>query len=189
MERSNVIVLLIILLVLIVAGWFVYQSMNPSGDAKDSEATKSLVGAAGEEGQVDYKDLEGNTIDLEQYAGRIRVVNSWATWTPFSKEELKYLDILASELPAEEGVVLAINRAEQAVKVKALINKIGPLDNIVFVQDTTDHFYNSVDGFAMPETIFYDRYGKVVFHKRGHMTLDEMRVYLNAARESNNDNK
>lgn len=32
-----------------------------------------------------------------------------------------------------------------------------------------------IGGFLMPETIFVDSGGHIVFHKRGPMTLEEMR--------------
>lgn len=187
MNRSNLPILIVMLGILLVAGFFTYVVMHKTGDAKDSEATRSLVGKDGEDTKIAYQDLSGESIGLDQYAGKIRIVNSWATWSPLSAEELKNLNTLASELDSSEGVVIAINRSESAAKTKAYLSRLGQLDNIVFVQDQTDAFYDSIEGFAMPETIFYDKTGKIVFRKRGPMQLDEMREKLENIRNISTD--
>lgn len=179
--KANLLTGLVIVAVIAVAAFFAWQSMHPGENATNSEAARALSGSA-DETRILYTDLDGNPIDLSQYAGKVRVVNSWATWCPFCVNELPDFGTLAAEIPPEEGVVIAINRAEPGAKAQAFLNKLTGLEAIVFVKDESDTFYESVGGFAMPETIFYRADGSIAVHKRGHMTLEEMREHYQTAR-------
>lgn len=178
--KSTFITIGIITSILLIVGWFTYQALNPAEDASNSEAARALVGDS-EDSSVGYTDLDGNPIDLQQYAGKIRVVNSWATWCPFCVEELKDFERLASA-SGEDTVVIAINRAETKDKIKAYLQKLGNFEHVIFVQDKGDNFYDSINGFAMPETMYYDDSGQVSFQKRGFMRLDEMKSHLKTVR-------
>ncbi len=176
-DRSIIITIATIASILLVAAGYVFFVVSSNEDVT-SDAARSL--SATDQTSV-YTDLDGNPVSLKEYNGRVRVVNSWATWCPFCATELKDFAVLAGEYPKEDVVVIAINRAEPNALAKQFVSKISNQDNLIFVQDQTDFFYESIAGFAMPETIFYDREGNVVFHKRGSMKLAEMQKHTEAA--------
>lgn len=180
MNKSSVFTILFILAVISIAGFFTYLVTHPGENAKNSEAARSLLGDDESGIEVRYTDLDGNEVDLSQYAGKTRVVNSWASWCPFCTEELKDLQKLSQEY-GDEIVVIAINRSEQNEKAKAYLKRLGDTSGIVFVQDEKDVFYKSIGGFAMPETVFYAEDGSIVSHKRGVMQLSEMQNNTTAA--------
>ena len=120
-----------------------------------------------------YTDLEGNVINLEKFKGKPLIVNSWATWMPFSATELPLLASVTNE-HKDAVTVLAINRMEQVPVIRSFMSVYAIPDSIRFVVDTTDHFYKAVGGYAMPETVFYDKDGVIVMHKRGVLTKDEL---------------
>lgn len=184
--KTNFVAVLTIFIILLVAGVFTYKALNTKTDSADSEADRAF-GSSETEAFSPYTDLEGNVIDLAQFAGSVRVVNSWATWSPFSATELKDLSTLASEIDEGNGVVIAINRAEPAAKVKAFLKQMAIDGEVIFVLDPDDRFYKSVDGFSMPETIFYDAKGNAVFHQRGVMTLEAMRESLSKTQAADNN--
>jgi thiol-disulfide isomerase/thioredoxin len=128
-----------------------------------------------------YTDLQGNPITFEAYEGKVRVVNSWASWTPFSVAELTDLESLAQEFKSKDVVILAINRKEPKEIANQFLKTIQEFKEIVFIIDITDAYYASTRGFAMPETVIYDATGKIVFHKRGQMTKEEMQKYVTLA--------
>lgn len=114
-----------------------------------------------------YTDLAGNKVSLEQYLGRIMVVNSWASWSPFSVTELTSLQKLAEKYNTNEVVFLAINRKESKDQAQRFVNTLPELTSIEVVIDVDDHFYTSVGGYAMPETIIYDKTGNIIEHIHG----------------------
>lgn len=139
-------------------------------DLARSQASESVV----------YRDMEGNEVSLLSYTGKPLVVNAWATWSPFSKAELEALSELKSEF-GDQIEVLAINRKETAATVSAYLDSIGSTEGVTFIQDDQDAFFNSVTGYAMPETVIFDKRGNEVSHVRGTMTKDEMRSAIETA--------
>lgn len=184
-KRSEVISIGIILIIVIAVGLFAFSRSNSQSNT-GSEATQALGNV---EGESVFTDLDGGGFSLEQFDGKVRVVNSWATWCPFCINELPDFGKLATEFKDNSDVVvIGINRKEDPARAAAFIAQIGSLDDVVFVQDPEDSFYKSIGGFSMPETVFYDREGNISFHKRGFMTLEEMQEHTNTALNATNDN-
>lgn len=141
---------------------FIFNNLNPASDNFDQVPQFSL------------KDYNGNEIELEDLQGKILVINSWAVWCPFCREELSDFIKLQQEFQ-EEIIVIAINRAESLEKGKGFTDSIGITDEIIFLLDPSDSFYASIGGFSMPETLFVDRQGNIKIHKRGPMQFEEMK--------------
>lgn len=178
--KANLITGISIVVVIAVVAAIAWQTTHPGETTTNSDAARSLTGSDDPNRTV-YTDLDGNAVDLSQYAGMVRVVNSWATWCPFCLDELSDFGTLANEISGDKAVVIAINRSEPAAKAKAYLNRIGGLEQVVIVKDESDTFYESIGGFSMPETVFYRADGSIAVHKRGHMTIDEMREHYQTA--------
>lgn len=121
-------------------------------------------------------DYSGNKVSLEKFKGKPLVINSWAVWCPFCREELADFAELQKEF-GDEIIVIAIDRQEPLAKAKGFTDGLGITSDMLFLLDPSDSFYKSIGGFSMPETIFVDSTGKIVVHKRGPMELDEMRTH------------
>jgi len=164
MKKSNLITLIILGLLVLVAGgstfWYLYQKNHAV-----LEETAAIFANA--EGEAPYSDLLGNEVSLEQHLGKILVVVSWASWSPFSQTDLLMLSELASKYPSEDVVFMAINRKETKEQAARYLNTLPELPNLVLVLDPRDHFYGAVSGYAMPEAVIYNRRGEVVEHFRG----------------------
>ncbi|MCF7815505.1 MAG: TlpA family protein disulfide reductase [Candidatus Pacebacteria bacterium] len=124
-----------------------------------------------------YTDINGEIIELVSFKGKPLIINSWASWIPFSQSEL----LLLSEVKKKKGEsveILAINRMESLSTMKAYLAFIGTPEGLVVIADQSDHFYKAVEGYAMPETLFYNRDGILVGHKRGVLSNDELQEYV-----------
>jgi cytochrome c biogenesis protein CcmG, thiol:disulfide interchange protein DsbE len=182
MDKANIIALLVIILVLVTAGSVTYYFYSTPNDAIDSEAKKTLSTESG----LSFTDLDGNTITFDQFEGKVRVVNSWASWTPFSVQELKDLHTVAAEFKDQNVAVIAINRKESKELAVQFLSTIQSFENITFALDPDDAYYASIGGFSMPETVIYDAEGNLVTHKRGSMTQEEMRTLIREALQASN---
>lgn len=120
---------------------------------------------------------DGQTISLNQIEGPL-VVNSWASWCTFCKEELKDFKTLQGEF-GNQVTFIAINRAEPLQKATEFTNVLEVEDSILFLLDPDDSFYKAIGGFTMPETIFVNASGEITIHKRGFMRLNEIRDKTN----------
>lgn len=179
MNKSGLITIIILAIILVGAAF--YAASRVSLDNKNNSEAAHALGTSDDD-QIRFTDLDGNPISLSDYDGTVRVVNSWASWCPFCVNELPDFAELAREYSDDDVVVIAINRKESAMTARAFIDSVGGLEDIIFVQDLADVFYKRIGGFSMPETVFYDADGDIVFHKRGFMTLEEMRMHTEDAR-------
>lgn len=121
-----------------------------------------------------FETYEGQPVRLRSLIGKPLIINAWASWCPFCFKELPDLAFLQAEF-ANQAVVVAVNRMEEAAIAKRFTDNLGITKNLVFVLDRQDMFYNAIGGFSMPETIIVDREGFIREHKRGPVDAPEMR--------------
>lgn len=180
MNKTAIVTLALMGAVLVLALCATFYFANKPSDAVDSKARKTL---STESGFV-FTDLNGEEITFDQYEGKVRVVNMWASWTPFSATELPVLHTLAGEFKERDVVVIAVNRKESKELAVGFLNSLQVFEHIVFALDPQDALYASVEGYAMPETIIYDADGNVSHHNRGPMTELQLRTHIEKALEA-----
>jgi thiol-disulfide isomerase/thioredoxin len=157
---------------LIIAGLVAFVVFSDQNKGQTSDGTNGFDGLA----QIIFVNYDGKEISLEQFRGKPLVINSWAVWCPFCRQELPDLAQLQEELK-DSVTVIAIDRRESLSKAKGYTDDLGITGDMLFLLDQSDAFYRSIGGFSMPETIFVESDGEVVVHKRGLMDLDEMREH------------
>lgn len=181
MKKINILTVVLLLAILCVAALLTYYVIVTPHDRHNTDATKNL---ASSKTQI-FTDLKGNPVTLDQYGGKIRIVNSWASWSPFSAQELKDFETVARENQNKNIVFIAINRKEPKEQAELFLQSLQPFTKVQFVIDVDDTYYTSVGGFSMPETVVYDTKGNIIEHKRGNMTLDEIRALIISTQEPN----
>lgn len=149
------------------------------GGAEPSGSPGEPIKDLGPAPQFRLSDYQGNQVTMADFAGQPAVINSWAVWCPFCREELKSFARAQQEF-GNQATYIAINRAESKDTAKGFTDEIGVTDQMIFLLDPEDNFYQAIGGFSMPETIFVDKEGPVRIHKRGPMTLGEIREKTNA---------
>jgi len=122
------------------------------------------------------KDYNGNDVNLQDIEGELVLLNSWAAWCPFCVNELPDFAAAQEEF-GDRITIVAINREESLNRAKTYTDDLGVTDRLLFLVDPDDEFYRSIGGFAMPETLFIKN-GEVLQHKRGPLTLDQIRVII-----------
>jgi thiol-disulfide isomerase/thioredoxin len=127
-----------------------------------------------------YTDLEGRQIDLLEYDDKPLLVTSWASWCPQCQGELVLINKLVKELYPGRITVLALNRNEPKEQAQRFLSTLPPLPAVTFTLDTKDHYFSSIGGYAMPESLLYSAAGELVYHKRGNFSEAELRAALNS---------
>lgn len=175
-NKQSYIVLAVILVALMSLGLLTYN-IQRNNKILNSDASKTL----GTNDIESYKNFDGDSVSLKDFDGTVRVVNSWASWSPFSKNELQELNRLAELYRDQDVFVIAINRNEDSIRAKRFIEQLGKLEYVNFLMDVDDTFYDRMDGKAMPETLFFDVDGNIVMHARGELTYEQMEQYTQMA--------
>lgn len=132
-------------------------------------------------GQATYTDVNGAERSLEDYLGQVLVVTSWASWSPFTQNDFTSLNLIANDYVGKDVVFMAINRKETKEQAARYLATIPPYSNLLVVIDTEDRFYSSVAGYAMPETIVFDKTGAITLHLRGVVDAVAVRAAVDAA--------
>lgn len=179
-SKGNVFALIFIVLIVAAATFYAWTSVQ-KGKQTALQNSPAGLSLRSDEQVSPYTDLEGNPVALTDYVGKVLVVNSWASWCPFCGGELTKLSSIA-ETYTDEGVqVLAINRAEPATTAERFLRSVGATDGVMLILDPDDRYFESIEGFTMPETVIYDRTGAVIYRHHGEVPIDKLRQYLDEA--------
>lgn len=174
MKKNYFFGLIIILIGFLVTAIATYRYLHT--EAEINQATKQIF--SGTENQFTYVDIQGNPVSLESFLGQPVVVTTWASWSPFSATDLPAIDSLAKEYAEKNVTFLAINRKESIEQAQRYLSTIMPLTAAQVIVDTEDYFYQSVGGYAMPETVIFDQAGTIVLHTHGTVVIDEIKATI-----------
>lgn len=119
-------------------------------------------------------DENGNSVTLADYKGKNLIMAAWATWSPYSGQELEALAAVKGEY-GETLTAIAVNRGESREAARAYLLQKNHEGTLRYFFDPDDSFFKAIGGFSMPETIFIDKNSEVRFHKRGPMNREELR--------------
>ena len=162
------------LIVLIILGYITYAFTNPRGNLGDVHNDLKVIKAP--EGFA-YADLDGISVDIKNFKAKPLIINSWATWSPFSLTELTQLKHI-QDMYGDRVTILAINRMENAGVIRSYLSTNNITDSVKILIDPTDHFYKAIGGYAMPETVFYNADGKLVHQARGVLTTEALQQII-----------
>jgi thiol-disulfide isomerase/thioredoxin len=183
-RRTTITILVILMLVIVTLAYVTYRIVTKS-NVEESAAGQALLGAPGE---TAYISVSGVPIDLSQKLGQEALyINSWASWSPLSREELIALDTLAGEYKDRGISFIALNRKESKEVAERYLATLPPLTNLQVVIDSSDYFYGQVGGYAMPETLFFSKRGELWRHERQPLNIEAMRALVNTYLEESEE--
>ncbi len=178
-KKVTIITIVVLILILAVGAVVIYELKSPNGWYARKNADIQKI----EQNEIPYIDLDGNTINIDDFVGKPLIVNAWASWSPYSKSDFQILSDLKDEY-GDRVNILAMNRMETKETADAYLNYIGREDGITYLVDQGDHFFKTVEGYAMPETLFFDSIGNIISQKRGSLTAEEAKAYLETVLEA-----
>ncbi len=164
MNKIFIIIIIAVILIIGGVGWLLVYNQSASDNLGNLQKAPDFH----------LQDYNGKTVSLADFSGKPLVINSWAAWCPFCKQELSDFTIMQKEF-GDKVTIIAIDRSESLGTVKKYTDQQGISDDLIFLLDPSDSFYQSIGGFSMPETIFIDKNGNIIDHKRGPMDIKEMR--------------
>lgn len=127
--------------------------------------------------------LDGKTVHLSDYQGRIVFLNFWATWcVPCQKELPAFQAFQQQQTGADSPVILAVNMLETKDKVQPFLAGLGITDLNILL-DTDGKVADSYGIFNLPVTFVIDRKGIVRYPKYGPMTVADLNSYVQAVEQ------
>lgn len=115
----------------------------------------------------ELKDLYNQKVVLENYKGRVVLLNVWATWCPPCLKELPSLKKMLDKLRRSDVLVAAASIDDRAQKVLDYVAK--NRYPFIFLHDTEDRLRSLYDGIV-PSTFIIDKDGRILASIEG--TID-----------------
>jgi len=119
------------------------------------------------------RDLAGREHRLQDYRGKVVLVNFWATWCEPCREEMPSMKKLRASLAGRPFEVLAVNLGEPEARIRRFLETV-PLDFPVLLDRdaTVIGAYNPSK--TLPYTVVIDRSQQVVHRVSGYTPGDEV---------------
>ena len=104
-------------------------------------------------------DARGVEHAMDEQAGRVTLVNFWATWCPPCVHEIPSMNRLAAAYDGEDFAIVSVNFKEEAAHILAFMNRVRVDFPVLMDED------GAVSGrwgvFAFPSSFLVDREGRV----------------------------
>lgn len=115
-------------------------------------------------------DLYGKAHSLEQYKGKIVLVNFWATWCKPCTSEMPAMQTVYDQLRDKDFVVLAVNELEDEAKVREHIQQYNHTFPVLL--DRENQVANQYGVFGLPVSVFIDQQGVVQEYIKGGLLTE-----------------
>jgi thiol-disulfide isomerase/thioredoxin len=105
-------------------------------------------------------DLDGNRKTLDDFRGKVLLINFWASWCPPCIREMPELEALAGDMATQPFRVVMVN-VEEPPGVMRRFNRL-PEAGIVSLRDSNGQFARDWGVTVYPTSFVVDREGHVV---------------------------
>lgn len=117
--------------------------------------------------EAGFVDLYGNAVDIGDFAGKVVLVNFWATWCPPCRAEMPSIDALAGSLSGADFEVVAISTDRAgAEKAQGFFDEIG-IEHLKLYHDRSRDMARLAGVLGLPVTLILDRQGREIARMHG----------------------
>ena len=160
--------------------------LNKPGTVTDAGVIRAQIEADGAAGRIgalapdfEWTDVDGKTLRLSTYRGKVVVVNFWATWCLPCREEMPALQRVAASEP--DIVVLEVDLMEPRDKARSFLDSLG-LDRLQPVLDSDGATTRRFGVLTLPSTFFVGKDGVIRHLELRQMTEAMIRTGIQKAR-------
>ena len=116
-------------------------------------------------GRFRAKTLDGETFDNQAIAGKVVLIEFWATWCKYCKSDEHAVETLTREFAGDGLIVLAVDVGESKKKVKKYLEDSARTCKIVLTEDTNLAAWYGAKSY--PYYVLIDRNGKIAGTQKG----------------------
>lgn len=154
--------------VLLVIVWAIWANFPPQSTKEDATHPPilgdmqnfTLSSQTSPVPQTTFRDGNGNTLGLADFAGKILVVNFWATWCFPCIREIPTLDRLQGQLGGEDFEVIAMSQDREGADVVRAFFTRTKVKNLKIYVDAKGKFAAAFAVRGLPTTLVLDRGGR-----------------------------
>ena len=165
-KKMNLVIWVLAIILVILAASAFYAKYKPFNEAKQQDVkttqTADVDKSSGKEMAPDFslKDLNGKSLKLSDYRGKIVILNFWGVWCQYCKIEMPDLNELNKIITKDNDVVLlAIDVKESITTVKSYLDSNNISLNVLMDNEGAVAQNYGITGY--PTTFVVNRDGSV----------------------------
>lgn len=170
------------LITLSIVGFLMWPGTNQSEAETQAPATRS-EGPSSIPISVEYPapaltiiDLEGRPVSLQDYLGKVILVNNWATWCPPCKAEMPALQEYYEAHKDQGFMIVAIEAGDEPSSIKQFVDEYSLTFDVLADPNMLALAVFRNDG--LPNSYVIDREGVVRLAWTGAISLSMLETHL-----------
>ena len=116
-------------------------------------------------------DVDGRTWRLDDYRGRVLIINFWATWCPPCRAEMPSMQRVQARLARDGIALVAISVGDDARAIRAFLAEV-PV-TFPLPMDPDSRIAQRYPMIGLPTTFVVDRAGRLVYSLTGQQEWDD----------------
>lgn len=142
--------------------------LDTPGESTEAPATEAVPLAP----DFSVMNGEGEYVTLSQQIGKPVIVNLWASWCPPCKAEMPHFEQAYQDHPDVVFMMINLTVSDSREDADSFIAQSGYTFPVYY--DTTGQAAIAYNVSSIPMTLFVDASGKLVSHKVGMLTEQEL---------------
>jgi thiol-disulfide isomerase/thioredoxin len=119
-----------------------------------------------------FSDADGNPVGVADFAGKVVLLNFWATWCPPCRAEMPSIDRLAGRMAGDDFAVLAVSADRGSIDRPArFLAEIG-VKHLALMHDPGGKAMIGSGVLGLPVTLILDREGREIARLIGDAEWD-----------------
>jgi peroxiredoxin len=162
---------LISALIVLLVGIFAVAAVTFFG-CKQTSGSQSDQNSSGYANDYSFYDLNKNKISFSDYAGKILVLNFWATWCPPCQAEIP--DFAETYSAYKDKGVQFLGISDDDINSLNNYYNISSINYPTLIDGSIDRIMTSWRIDAIPHTFILNGKGKIIFDQLGQMAKEDL---------------
>ncbi len=144
-----------------------------SGPPISGQVQNFVASSVGRQGpEAKWTDSNGDARRLADFAGKVVMVNFWASWCAPCLRELPSIDRLQAKMAGDDFTVVAINIDQEGLEVAQMFAELHDLSSLALYVDPRGIVSRAMGVQGIPTTVLYDRSGRELGRLEGGAEWD-----------------
>jgi peroxiredoxin len=158
------------------AGVFLVLAVMLAACAGSGGSSPAGVNEGNQARDFSLETLDGSSVSLEDYRGKVVLVNFWATWCPPCRDEVPDIETTYRERRDEGFVVLGVNVEEPRGAVEPFVAEFDMTYPVLL--DESGQVLKMYRAIGLPMSVVVDQEGVIRARHVGFLTAAQLERYL-----------